>query len=369
MLVILSLIQLLQALSVGTSNHFHIHKYMEAPQFSLDEQDGDDMDAIEDFLHTQDLNGTESEPKTWSHYLDTCQPNASSIEWDKWMGRGGNKLHQIVNAFSFAWHAGRSTIKLPTRFETALFRMPWVLTFNRCMHEGPTACKYFQSLDRPKCSLMFFEGCESTVKDRRAIYVNQIKPYLRKEVVGACDAGREDTIVIHVRDGDISRDLNGSHRQPPCRYFHEVIEKGNGGAAFPRVLLVHSDEEPTNLCVADITAKHRGKLVPHQSNIRRDACTILKAKNLALTSSSFGITLAMMNTDVDRLFHVDTLRGNVGFDLYRRKEVNFELHHEQRCKVFPNSFTFVMDDDGSVGGSEESYFLNFASDKMHMQTC
>ena len=61
-------------------------------------------------------------------------------------------------------------------------------------------------------------------------------------------------------------------------------------------------------------------------------CMISKAHNLALTTSSFGITLAMMSLRVSHLFHF--FPGTNPINEARRLITNFEYNFSQLCTVF-----------------------------------
>ena len=65
-------------------------------------------------------------------------------------------------------------------------------------------------------------------------------------------------------------------------------------------------------------------------------CLLLTAPNVALTASSFGITLAMMNTRVKRLFSIDMLSHDSKLDqrILPRKVRDFELDTDELCAAY-----------------------------------
>ena len=195
--------------------------------------------------------------------------------------------------------------------------------------------------------------------------MRQICPLLRPEVLSACKVPRNDTLVIHVRDGDVAMATTNSHAQPPCNYFHHVIETGNRGLPFEKIMLVHSNQGTVNWCIKDIQTRHAHKIVdaPKPTSVAHDTCVILQAKNLALTSSSFGITLTMMNKRIDQLFLVDSLTAiNISDDrpkqhekaskakkfLVPRKIEDFELDPTELCAVFPRAMHYRVPVNGTI---------------------
>lgn len=95
-------------------------------------------------------------------------------------------------------------------------------------------------------------------------------------------AGGHDRVTLHFRNGDVAlaygaQMLKGYHDQPPCLYYHRVIETGLGGRPFREVQLVFSKEEPQNPCIADIRSRHQDKLVLSPTNtVVGDTCLLLK---------------------------------------------------------------------------------------------
>merc|ERR1712037_121142 len=81
--------------------------------------------------------------------------------------------------------------------------------------------------------------CLTSVRERREMYKTMILPYVRPEVWQACEDPAEDELTIHIRNGDVATALTGNHPQPPCLYFHRVIETGNGGRPFTRLQLLY----------------------------------------------------------------------------------------------------------------------------------
>jgi hypothetical protein len=315
-------------------------------------------------------------------YLESCQKDPDEVRIRRWMGRSGNHLEQLVMAYAVALFSGRPFVATPTWFDD-VWNLNWSVTSEVDLHTelaisrvavldpaaGPPVtsvplsetCVEFRGLGAD-CVFVFDTRCATTVADRRDIFVRQIRPLLQPGVFSACEVPSPDTLVIHLRDGDASFDVGSSHAQPPCDYFHRVIETGNRGQSFDKVLLVHSHQYKMNVCVDDIKRRHASKLVGDdaETTILHDTCVCLQARNLAVTSSGFGVSLAMMNTAVDLLFVVDAVSSILGPDMPKldpdawniftlpRKIDDFELDAPQLCAVFPHAVHYFVPPEGTI---------------------
>ena len=286
---------------------------------------------------------------TLQKYLDNCQTNTQDgIQIREWMGRTGNNLHQLMTAFGIARAANRSYVDVSVANNKVNRQMmgrhfpktEWSLSTAKKLRvvgdDNPpaiyTACAdgkqgvFYKDNDMvPRagkhydCKFSFYQRCDTTIKEKRHIYLKQIRPMLQPSVFTLCtpESG-EDTLVIHIRDGDVNdeyliahKSIAQSHPQPPCAYFHQIINGGRrGGKPFRKVRLIHSGETPINRCIDDIKQLHPDKIVTDapsvKQSIARDTCLLLTARNVAVTRSSFGITAMMMSTAVRRVFVVDT---------------------------------------------------------------
>jgi len=335
-------------------------------------------------------------------YLEKCQRNPDEIRIKLWMGRSGNHLEQLVMAFAIAIFSGRPYVVTPTWLDDV-----WNMNETRIAVADPweppptsiaplsESCVDFRGMAvngvPNDCTFIFDTRCETTVADRRDIFVRQIRPLLQPDVFSACEVPSKETVVIHIRDGDASFDVGSSHAQPPCEYFHRVIETGNRGRPFTKVLLVHSHEDRReNVCIADIKARHGNKLLGPDlpSTILHDTCVCLHATNLAVTSSGFGVSLAMINTQLDKLFVVDAVSSILDQSQPKlhpdawsvltlpRKIDDFELNVDQLCAVFPHAMHYRVPMDGTIvavaqalgsaagpkvdsDANRKKYFLNF----------
>jgi len=313
-----------------------------------------------------DGNGTllHARPNLLQEYLTNCHgDDTEAITLQRWMGRSGNRIEQLVTAVAFAMIAGRPYIVSPPWNDT-VFDVPSKFAVQPPSPSTllqPTGSCEFRGNTRD-CPFVFQQRCATTVPDRRDIYLRNIAPLVRPEVHETCAPADKETLVIHVRDGDASADVASSHTQPPCEYYHRIIETGNNGHAFKKLIVVHSGQLPGNLCVEFIRNRHLGKVIDsdQSTSIEHDACVILHATNIALTSSAFGISFAMMNAHVDRIFFVDAVTSILdpkqpklhpdawnGLTLPRKID-DFQLDANGLCSTFPRAMLYRVPPDGTI---------------------
>jgi hypothetical protein len=198
---------------------------------------------------------------------------------------------------------------------------------------------------RYDCWFSFYERCRSTVLERRAIYQQHIIPLLLPSVLQSCTPEiAEDSVVVHLRDGDVANDSDGEHAQPPCVFYNHAISTGFGGKPFRRVRLVHSmsgkDQSP---CMKMIVAQHSDKLVVPTAlpSLAEDKCLLQTARNLVLSTSSFGTCAMMMNRNLQQLFVMNTI-DMVNLTIpsgasarHERSVVHHSLDRTELCAALP----------------------------------
>ena len=93
-----------------------------------------------------------------------------------------------------------------------------------------------------------------------------------------------DSLVIHLRGSDRMAE------QPPCVFFHNVVQTGLNGSGFHDVIAVAEPGRTENRCIGFIRSRFHGYLRVQTSDLVTDFITIMGAANLAL---SFGTTFSM----------------------------------------------------------------------------
>lgn len=170
--------------------------------------------------------------------------------------------------------------------------------------------------------------------------------------------GGDRSLVMHMRGGDIMLPSTPSntHPQPPCSFYEDVMEHGNDGMAFQRALLVTQDFR--NPCVKRMRQKYVGRLTVQSSSIHDDACALISATSLAISSSTWGSALARLNPNLRNLYvpfgkdngtnysgHL--IRGD-GEDWYRESFAEDAMPYTQHLYTFPGYNTSWDDWDDRV---------------------
>jgi hypothetical protein len=317
-----------------------------------------------------------------SSYMDKCQASDPEVvEIPSWMGRMGNRVWQVLNAVRIAEATGRKFVKLPKAgggLDHHLFSNPKSQLIEIAPSKSPGTCDFVPVSGKMyawhhDCRFLFFNRCRTTIKERQAAYRKYVLPLLNSEVRDKCEPGADDEVTIHLRNGDVAlhNDLNPEmrpeHRQPPCAYFHKVIETGYKGGPFKKVQLVYSTEEPASPCIDDILAKHTDKVVlKPASSLAGDVCHILETKNLATTMSSFATVLKMLNPGLQRLFFVNMLSEKImTAEQYDIQMDYYEFKVDQLCDVFPEVTSYQVPDLYL----NENFFLKFPESNFVVDTC
>jgi len=106
------------------------------------------------------------------------------------------------------------------------------------------------------------------------------------------------------------------------------------------------------------------------------ACLILKAKNIALTMSSFGITLAMLNEDITFLAQIDSTNPKARRSSeWRRRLKDMEFDFDQMTQVFTNFIqyqtlanTTALFSGNSSDRITNNYFLHYPPNQLSVRS-
>ncbi|MBC8442879.1 MAG: hypothetical protein H8D80_01680 [Proteobacteria bacterium] len=133
-----------------------------------------------------------------------------------------------------------------------------------------------------------------TNRERREILQNYIFPHLK---LVDSDSVSDDTLVIHIRSGDIFGGwTHKNYAQPPLSYYKKIIEEEK-----PSDVLIITQPDKRNPCIK--------KLLSWDSNIkvqcgtlREDVSAILKARKLVIGFGTFGWMLSMLSGRIHNLY-------------------------------------------------------------------
>lgn len=222
----------------------------------------------------------------------------------EWYGRTGNNLQQISNAIYFCKTNGIN------------FTCPEHQLVNK-FHLNFGNEKNYNS------RFFYYNGFERDFncneyelnKARRSIFLEYIIPNLR---LSQPFSFGEDTLVIHLRGGDIFNvsKPHPAYVQNPLSFYVTIMAK------YKNVVLVTEPGEQ-NPVVCELK-KHK-KVVHYSSTVDRDFYTIMQAENLALSGvGTFAVAAAMCSTNIRKIYCTN---------LYLQEHLNAKMFNESEVKV------------------------------------
>jgi hypothetical protein len=132
------------------------------------------------------------------------------------------------------------------------------------------------------------------LEDYRSVLRQELLPIIPHR---ADDLISEETLVIHIRSGDIFGSMvHEAYIQPPFSFYLKIINKFN----FKDIVVITQDDL-SNPCI-DLLKKAIPELRIQTSDDMTDAGTILSARNLIIAHSSFSLCLGLASTKLKHIF-------------------------------------------------------------------
>ena len=208
----------------------------------------------------------------------------------------GNSLIAITNAIKLAISDNAKLQMPPGGSQEVTYeflkRLP-DLDFSEGKAEGtPIVSKFYF---RESCN-----GMSPTMKERREYLLKYIRPHLQLKELDLDD----DTLVIHVRSGDIfGYEMAGKpawihqqYLQPPLEYYQMIIEK-----EAPKKIIIVSTPDFGNPVIAEIQKMHENvELIT--GTLQNDVSVLVSAKKLVTGFGSFAIMCALMSEKLEVLY-------------------------------------------------------------------
>jgi hypothetical protein len=239
----------------------------------------------------------------------------------EWYGRLGNNLTQLVNAIYFAKQNKHificNNVKYPKHALDMLevydglleyidnkptLQSPFIKNFTLSFADKPFSDTMSTISSLPILSDFFYDNNNITVPntvvsngERRTILKKYILPnfnYKKDETL------TKDTLVIHIRSGDIFN--SGTHSfyvQPPFSFYYKVITENN----YTNILIITEKDRrnPTIQMILD----NFDNVSIKDSKLEEDINIILSAENFVCNSQgTFGFYLALMSCNIKNLF-------------------------------------------------------------------
>jgi len=200
----------------------------------------------------------------------------------------GNSLVQICNAINVA-KKSNSTCRMPSSSVN-----PDVMNFLKTIPNVDDIKDRKTEVERK----FYFEnecfGYRMTNEDRRNILHQYVYPHLN---IGDAPSVKDDTLVIHIRSGDIFNEwIHQNYVQPPLEYYKKIIDEKE-----PNDVLIVSQKDLSNPCI-DALISWDSKVRIQTGSIQEDVSSILKAKSLVIGFGTFGWMLSLMSKNIEDLY-------------------------------------------------------------------
>ena len=235
----------------------------------------------------------------------------------EWYGRLGNNLTQLVNAIYFAKKNNHIFICKDVEYPKHALGMLEVYDgLLKYIDNTPTLESAFikkfmlsfsdKKLDElnyiPLISDYFYDNNNLTVPniiisngERRNILKEYILPNFNYK---KDDTITKDTLVIHIRSGDIFN--TGTHSfyvQPPFSFYYKIIQENN----YSNIVII-TEKDRRNPSIQMILDNFDNVTIK-TSNLEEDINIILSTENFVCNSQgTFGFYLALMSSNIKNLF-------------------------------------------------------------------
>ena len=261
----------------------------------------------------------------------------SRLVINKWVGRLGNNLAQIVHALHIAKVAGAREVQLPAAKRGADQAWMQALLKPRKRKEGavievrPAAGGFPQGVRCPTAgsSTFYHEHCSDVpMAEYHGVMQEYVRPLLSDRLSACVEArakAQEGLLTIHVRGEDIftknRKDYRnfGGWQQPPCALYEKVFLEERF-----RWILVVTTRDWANPCVSWLVgfgARRKVRVTVQNGTLFEDACALLSAESLVAAHSSFTHHLSVLSTRLRRLYYRD-------FSGFRQRDVSSPLMRE-----------------------------------------
>jgi len=135
-------------------------------------------------------------------------------------------------------------------------------------------------------------------QERRGILHEHVYDHITMDDTGNVN---DDTLVIHIRSGDIFGGwTHKNYVQPPLSYYKKIISEHTNDD-----VLILTQEDRKNPCI-DALLSWNDNIRIQTGTLRQDMTSMLSARNLVIGFGTFGWMLALLSKDIDSLYTPET---------------------------------------------------------------
>jgi len=250
-----------------------------------------------------------------------------------WSGQFGNNIQQVANAIMLAEHK-------KTNFEQTLDHeiiKKFKISFGEQEQDSITPGRFFAWQQWYNSTTDVFEGGNEIGLSREYLYANMrrvckdyISPNLNVEVGDPFD---DDTIVIHLRSGDLYHKIF----EPPTNYipnplvfYLSLIE------SFKNTIIV-TQPDNNNPLISELEKIDKIK-IQHLSN-SEDISTFMRSKHVGLSGvGTFAMASALCSSNVTDIYTTDLLlTENLNHSIFYSTDVKVhEMELDNYIKIHPH---------------------------------
>jgi len=258
------------------------------------------------------------------------------MELKTWNGRIGNHYFQVSQVLVFALLCGVSVVTFPDPIlnpkmyqnQVGALLMPKQIVLRG---EELGAQDLFVPSSCPidwKVANFYHTVCTGIPAFRHYQVMQQyLRPYLSEQLLDlesrwSVPEAQTPMLTVHLRGDDVERFPHYAISQPPCSLYRKVLEEHQ----YKSAMLVYAGTLQKPACLKTFTTdlKHLVELyVPYNKTVTQHLATLMRAKYLFLSFSSFSVSAALLSKEVKVL--------------YRRTGVPWDnvLHSVLNCNVWP----------------------------------
>jgi hypothetical protein len=248
-----------------------------------------------------------------TYFINTTS-NITQVVLQEWWGRLGNNLTQLINAIEFASRNKCVFVNKDTRYSNPVKCAVYEgLTYH---YDGPLKGRHaliedfivnfsddpditLSNVDN-KCSKkhidLFYDNPDGDIPNSRKSEI--LRNYIRDHFVTSPVNIDSDTLVIHIRSGDIfNPGAHGFYVQPPFSFYTKVIDE----MKYEKIHIV-TEPDLRNPAIRLIKDKYPNTTI-QTSSVIEDCSVVLQASHFLCNSQgTFGHMLALMSKNIKNLY-------------------------------------------------------------------
>jgi len=255
-----------------------------------------------------------------------CPPEVRVSEWN---GRIGNHYFQVSQAIVAALFCHITRVRFPPHINTGyqqqdgLLDMPQELILPGV--DGHEDLKVPNSCPEHMSQKWHHQHCQMVPAwHHQQVMAKFLRPYLGQTLTGLVTVPRasadDGVLTIHLRSDDIGRYPKYLWAQPPCSMYQKIISD----IGYKTLMIVAKDKHAAcDSWLVDYGHVHGINVSrPRDVTVAGDLATLIRAKNLVLSFSSFSLASALLSKDLQVM--------------YRRRDAKWYsiLHAIVNCNVW-----------------------------------